>query len=79
MQELALLQMFARELTRGDRDLALLCGADLRSHTDPSTFYPFNLNTPQHCRNTQGHLEIPCTYCKQLHTFSMGLDWNLIQ
>lgn len=52
MQELALLQMFAREQTRGDRDLDMPCGAGLRSHSDPSMSYPFSLNTPQHCQNT---------------------------
>lgn len=52
MQELALLQMFDREQTRGDRDLDMPCGEGLRSHSDPSMSCPFNLNTPQHCRNT---------------------------
>jgi len=64
MQERALLQMFAREQTRGGRDVAMLCGAGLRSRSDPSASSPFNLNAPQRCRNTQSQSAIPYTYWK---------------
>lgn len=64
MQEPLLLQVFAREQMRGDRDLAMLRGAGLGSHSDPSMTYPCNLNTRKHCRKTQRQLKTPYIYWK---------------
>lgn len=64
MQELLLLQVFAREQMRCDRDLAMLCGAGLGSHSHPIMSYPCTLNTPKHCRKTQHQLETPYIYWK---------------
>lgn len=45
MQELSLLQKFAREQTRGDRNLPILCGAGLGSRSG-LTFSILSISTP---------------------------------